>query len=252
LSQEIDVKQNAFIFILLCLCIFYLNACGGEQGHEKIERWHQLRATGKISFDKNDYPAAEKSFKEALKIAQEFRFQPVRQAVSLADLSRLCLATDNVELSANISAQALSLANKRSQAPKKQSDELESELAQCLFNTATVLAKAKKFDQAAIAFGEARAIFVDLYRRSPVNASNLIIGFYLAQTIDNLGISYKELGQLKAARQAYWTAGEDGVAQGVPYFLKVKLVKDYCLIPDTDREDKRKYASTLGCPLPQT
>ena len=248
----VKVKYNNFIALIVVIVSFCLNACSLESSRQKIDSWHQLRATGKASLDKQDYAGAEKSFKDALSIAQQLNFQPVRQAVSLADLSRVCLATDNIALASNISAQALGLANKRSQIPKKQSDQFESELAQCLYNTAAVLAKAKKYDEAAIAYGEAKAIFIDLYKRSAVNASNLIIGFYLAQTIDNLGISYKELGQLKRARQAYWTAGEDGVAQAVPYFLKEKLVKDYCAIPDTDKLDKQKYAAALGCTLPQT
>jgi tetratricopeptide (TPR) repeat protein len=248
-------KQNCssiFFFSFAVGLSLFLNACVLEPARHKIQHWHQLRATGQVSLDKQDYLAAEKSFKEALKIAEEFRNQPVRQAISLADLSRVCMATDNVDLSLAVNAQALTLANKRSQAPKKQSDQLESELAQCLYNTAGVLAKAKKYDQAAIAYSEAKAIFIDLYQRSPVNASNLIIGFYLAQTIDNLGISYKELGQLKAARQAYLTVKEGEIVQGIPYFLKVKLVKDFCQIPDTPRDDKQNYAATLGCTLPQS
>jgi tetratricopeptide (TPR) repeat protein len=244
--------SNILLFVLVAVVGFYLNACTFEQTHHKVERWHQLRATGQVSLDKHDYQAAEKSFKEALKIAQQLRSQPIRQAVSLEDLSRVCLATGNVDLASAVSAQALALANKRSLAPKKQTDELESALAQCLYNSAAVLAKAKKYDQSAIAYREARAIFIDLYKRSPVNASNLIIGCYLAQTIDNLGISYKELGQLKEARQAYLSAKEDSIVQGLPFFLKVKLVKDYCQIPDTPREDKQQYAAKLGCTLPQT
>ena len=244
--------NSIFLSIFVIGLSFYLTGCALDQSRHQIEIWHQLRATGKVSLDKQDYTGAEKSFKEALQIANYMRFQPVRQAVSLADLSRVCLATGDANLASNISAQSLALANKRFQAPKKQTDELESALAQCLYNTAAVLAKSKRYDQAAIAYREARTIFVDLYRRSPVNASDLLIGFYLAQTIDNLGISYKELGQLKEARQAYLSVKDGNIVQGIPYFLKVKLVNDYCQIPDTSHEDKQKYAGILGCTPPQT
>ncbi len=251
-GKQVMQYMNNFLFVLIAVLSLYLNACTFEQTREKIESWDQLRATGKVAFDKQDYTAAEKSFKEALKVAESMRFQIKRQAVSLEDLSRVCLATADINLADTVSAQALSLASKRSQVPKKQADLLESSLAQCLNNTAAVLAGAKKYDQAAIAYQEARAIFVDLYKRQPVNASDLIIGFYLAQTIDNLGISYKELGQLKKARQAYLSVKEDDIMHGLPSFLKVKLVEDYCHIPDTPMEDKQKYAALLGCTLPKT
>jgi tetratricopeptide (TPR) repeat protein len=246
------IKSNVFTLLLVGILGFSLTGCVAERMRNKIESWHQLRATGEVSLDKKDYASAQKSFNDALKIAEGLNSQPVRQAISLVDLSRVCMPTDNVPLAGALTEQALSLANKRSQIPRKQSDELESELAQCLYNSAGVLAKARQYDQAAIAYREARAMFVDLYQRSPVNASNLIIGFYLAQTIDNLGISYKELGQLKEARQAYLTVKDGSIVNGIPYFLKAKLVSDFCQIPDTSRDDKQKYAVILGCKLPQT
>jgi len=245
-------KSSIFLLSLILGLSFYLCACTSEQSRQQIEGWHQLRATGKVSLDKQDYSGAEKSFKAALKIADDMGFQPIREAVSLADLSRVCLATDNVSLAATVSARALTLAHKRFQARKKQTDELQSALAQCLYNTAAVLAKAKRYDQSAISYREARNMFVDLYARSPVNTSDLLVGFYLAQTIDNLGISYKELGQLKEARQAYLSVEDNRIVEGIPYFLKVKLVNDYCQIPDTSKEDKQKYAAILGCMPPQT
>lgn len=229
-----------------------LSACISDPGRHKIEHWHQLRATGEVSLDKQDYVSAEKSFRDALKIAEELDSQPVRKAISLSDLSRVCVAANNEPLADSLSSLALTLANQRSHVPRKQSDDLESELAQCLYNVAGVLAKSRKYDQAAIAYSEAKAMFIDLYQRSPVDASNLIIGFYLAQTIDNLGTSYKELGQLKAARQAYMTVQEGTIINGIPYFLKVKLLKDFCQIPDTSRDDKQKFAVMLGCKSPQT
>lgn len=241
--------SKIFPFLFLALLNLCASGCTLESGHQKIESWHQLRAAGDVALAKHDYQTAEKSFRAALKIAETLPSQPVRQAVSLEDLSRVCLALDDKDLAATIEAQALALASKRSLAPKRQSDVLESSLAQSLNNCAAVLVKAKKYDQAAIANREARALFVDLYKRSPIMVSNLIIGSCLGQTIDNLGISYKELGQLKEARQAYLSVAEEGIVKGLPLSTKQKLLEDYCQIPDTPQKDKVKYAAILGCML---
>lgn len=198
---------------------------------------------------KHDYAAAQKSFQEALDIAEPIHNQPVRLAVSLEEMSRLCLETNDIQLANNIYNQALALASKRAQAPHRQLEVLESELGECFINIGRVFTAAKKYDQAAIAYREARALFIDVYKNSPPLLNNYIAASYLAWAMDGLGTSYKELGQLKEARQAYFSVGDYNIVKGLASELKQKLLTDFCQIPDTTKEDKEKYAIILGCSL---
>ncbi len=242
---------NLLIFFLLSSLTFNLYGCSAIRYKQQIETWHELRAKGDAAMGKRDFATAEKSFLEALKIAEPIHSQPIREAVSLHDLSKVCLATSDVDQAVSISAQALALANQRTKAPAKQVDAIESSLAQCLSNVGQVLAQAKKYDQAAISYREARAMFVDLYQRSKMMiSSNYIIGSHLAQVVDGLGTSYRELGQLKEARQAYLSITENGIARGLPSMLRDKLADHFCQIPDTSTSEMKNYAAKLGCIVP--
>ncbi len=243
------MKQFKQISLYLSFALL-LQGCTAYGDRQKIDNWHRLLATGEAALAKHDNAAAEKSFEEAVKISAPFTKEPVRLAISLEDLSKVCLATSDVRQAATICDQALALANKRTQTPARQLDVLESSLGQCLNNVAQVFAKAKKYDQSAIAFREARAIFLDLYKRTPPTLSNYIIGSYVAWTVDGLGTSYKELGQLKEARQAYLSVQDYNIIKGLSMELRGKLVAGYCQIPDTNSADKQKFADLLGCPLP--
>jgi tetratricopeptide (TPR) repeat protein len=243
---KVFASKTTFILGFLILSF---QACTFDINHHKIENWHKIRATGEAAMVKHDYVAAQKSFEEALKIVEPIHNEPVRLAVSLEELSRVCLETNDMQLTTNICNQAMSLANKRSQTPHKQLDVLENELGECLINIGRVYSKAKKYDQAAIAFREARALMVDVYKNSPPMLANFIAASYLAWSVDGLGTSYKELGQLKEARQAYFSVADYNVIKGLSQEYKQKLLTDFCLIPDTSKEDKEKYASTLGCSL---
>jgi tetratricopeptide (TPR) repeat protein len=212
----------------------------------KIENWHKLRATGEVALVKRDYVGAQKSFEEALKIVEPIHKEPVRLAVSLEELSKVCLATNDTQLATSICIQALALANKRAQTPARQLNVLESELGQCLLNTAQVFSTAKKYDQAAISFKEARTLFAEVYKNSPPISLNFSASSNVALSIDGLGTSYKELGQLKFARQAYFSLGDYNVIKGLPEEYKHKLLTDFNSIPDTSKEDKEKYAKMLG------
>lgn len=233
----------------ICALAIALQSCTIDFNHHKIENWHKLRAIGEGAMVKHDYATAQKSFQEALNLVEPIHNEPVRLAVSLEELSRVCLETNDVEMATAIYKQALSLANKRSQTPAKQLDVLESELGECLINIGRVLTKDKKYDKAAIAFREARALFIDVYKNSPPMLANFIAASYLAWSIDGLGSSYKELGQLKEARQAYFSVANYNVIKGLSEEFKQKLLADFCAIPETTQEDKEKYASMLGCSL---
>src|SRR5271170_7073716 len=100
----------------------------------KIENWRKLRATGEVALVKHDYAAAQKAFEEALKVVEPIDHEPVRLAISLEELSKVCLETNDIPLATSIFVQALTLANKRSRTPSKQLNVLESELGQCLVN----------------------------------------------------------------------------------------------------------------------
>lgn len=173
--------KRALIFLLLSSLTISLCGCSLFRFRQEIETWHELRAKGDVAMSKTDYATAEKSYLEALKIAQPMHSQPVRQAVSLHDLSKVYLKTSDTNQAAIISAQALALANERTKAPAKQLEAIEISLAQCLDNVARVLAKAKKYDQAAISYREARTMFVDLHKRSRLSVSgDYVIGCHLA------------------------------------------------------------------------
>lgn len=212
----------------------------------KIENWYKLRATGEAACAKHDYVTARKSFEEALKIAAPIKNEPARLAITLEELSKVCLATNDLPLATSIFDQALALANKRSQTSSKQLDVIESELGQCLINVAKVFAKEKKYAQAAVAFREARALLAGVYKKSSPALPNFITATYLALSIDGLGTSYKEMGQLKEARQAYFSVKDYNLIDGLSIEVKDKLVEDFCTIPDTSQEEKEKYAATLG------
>jgi len=212
----------------------------------KIENWHKLRATGEVALVKHDYAAAQKAYEEALKIVEPIHHQPVRLAVSLEELSKVCLETHDIQLATSICNQALTLANKRSQTPVNQLNVLGSELGQCLMNVGNVFAKTKKYDQAAIAFGEARALFAEVYKNSPPISLNFSAASQLALSVDGLGTSFKELGQFKGARQAYFSVGDYNVIKGLSEEFKRQLLANFCSIPDTSKEDKDKYAKMLG------
>ena len=223
------------------ICLFLLPGCNYIARKHTIENWHQLRAAGDVAYYKHDYAAAQKCFDDALKIAQSMPDQPVRLAVVLEDLSKVCLAANDVGQALIIFDQALALANKRSQAPKKQIERIEESLGPCLNNLGQVFAKAKKYEQAAIAFREARALFLDLYKLASPILVNFIIGSYLAWTIDGLGTSYKEMGQLKEARQAYFSVKDYNIIKGLSLELRQKLVNDFSKIPDTPKDEQNQY-----------
>jgi len=244
------MKQSRQIFLFITFALS-LHSCSYIFQAQAIESWHQLRAAGDVAFYKHDYATAQKSFQEASKIAQSIHDQPVRLAVALEDLSKVCLATNDIEQATEICNQALELANKRSQAPKKQLEQIEESLGVCLNNVGQVFAKSKKYDQAAIAYRQARVLFVESYKRTSLAVSNFIIGSYIAWTIDGLGTSYQELGQLKQARQAYLSVRHYNIISGLSMELKEKLLADFAQIPDTGKEEKDKFASLLGCSLAQ-
>jgi len=241
-------RRRALHYSILSFLIFalFLQSCTIDFNSHKIENWRKLRATGEAALAKHDYATAQKKFEEALKIVEPINHEPVRLAVSLEELSKVCLETNDIALATRIFVQALTLANKRSQTPAKQLNVLESELGECLTNVGFIFAKAKKYDQAAIAFREARVLFAEVYKNSLPIALNFSAASYLALSIDGLGTSYKELGHFKEAKQAYFSLGDYNASKGLSQEFKRKLLANFCLIPDTSKEDKDKYVQMLG------
>lgn len=236
------------ISIVSCLAVLItLQSCVYNFDRHKIENWHKLRATGEAALVKHDYENARKCFEQAVEIAEPLKNEPVRLAISLEELSKVCLETKNKDLAVEIYNKALALANKRSQTPQRQLDILENELGECLINIGQVFVADKNYSQAAICFREARALFASVFKdRAPI-LTNYIMTSYLAWAVDGLGTSYKELGQIKEAKQAYFSLQEYNIINGLPEEIKRRLLSDFCTIPETSEKEKQKYADILGC-----
>ncbi len=236
-------KLVLFSFLILTLS---LQSCTIDFNRRKIENWHKLRATAEVALVKHDYVGAQKAFEEALKIVEPIQNEPVRLAISLEELSKVCAQTSDAQLATRIFVQALMLANKRSHTPTKQLNVLESELGHCLINVGGVFSRVKAHDQAAIAYRQARVLFADVYKNSPPFSLNFSASTYLALSIDGLGTSYKERGMLKEARKAYFSLGDYNATKGLSDEFKHKLLANFRSIPDTSKEDQNKYAKMLG------
>jgi tetratricopeptide (TPR) repeat protein len=228
---------GALVFLAISGCSLF--------DSDKARSWHAFRSSGQLALSKDDYAVAQTSFQSALKEVESLPHETLRQAISLKDLSAVCLHIQDNKLAQRITDKALALAG--TSASDSNSLFVLDEVGQSLNNLGEYYFKqVKDFDKAALLYGKAEAIFENLVRRHPANPPDCFAGYHLGKSISGLGQAYAGLQKGKEAMKTYGKAADPELLPAIPEVTRRLLTANYAELAQVTGPDKVAYATTLG------
>ncbi|PWT97085.1 MAG: hypothetical protein C5B53_08540 [Candidatus Melainabacteria bacterium] len=211
---------------------------------DKSRSWHAFRSSGEAAILKEDWSGAKTSFQSALKEVESLPDESMRVAISLKDLSSVCLHEDDNKLADRLSNRALQLLDRPALAGTDPNTLFtQRELGQALINLGDYYFKrVKDFDQALLLYSKAEAIFEGLVRHHETSSVNCIAGYHLACSLTGAGRAYAALQKEKEATQVYGKALDPELLPAIPEVARRQLVLAYAELPQLAPAEAADYA----------
>jgi tetratricopeptide (TPR) repeat protein len=211
---------------------------------DKARSWHAFRSTGEAAALKEDWAGAKTSFQSALKEVESLPNETMRVAISLKDLSSVCLHEIDNKLADRLANRALLLLDKPALSGNDSNDLFtQRELGQALNNLGDYyLKQVKDFDQALLLYSKAETLFEGLVRHHQSGSFDCIGGYHLANSLIGSGRAYAALQKEKEAAQTYLKALDPELLPAIPEVARRQLVTAYAELPQLAPGEAADYA----------